>query len=55
MPRIKKKPNERKSYRRMVTLTPPVAEKVEAMAKHEQRSTAGTMSILIERGLALAK
>lgn len=52
MPRLKKQPNSKSNYRRMVCLTQPVAEKVEALAREEQRSVASMMRLLIERALA---
>jgi len=52
MPRMKMNPKDKTSaYRRMVTLTPPVAKKVEAMAEEESRSTSAMLRILIERAI----
>jgi hypothetical protein len=51
MPNVKKAPDEKTDYRRTVTLTPPVAKRIERMAKDEQRPIAMMLRILGERGL----
>jgi hypothetical protein len=51
MPNVKKAPDEKTDYRRTVTLTPPVAKRIERMAKDEQRPIAMMLRILVERGL----
>lgn len=51
MPNVKKKAADKVTYRRVVTLTPPVAKKVEDLAMRDQRSVAAMLRILVERGI----
>jgi hypothetical protein len=51
MPGLKKPPQKKVTYRRMITLTPPVAAKVEKLAEEEQRPVASMLRILVEHGL----
>jgi hypothetical protein len=52
MPNVKKAPQQKVSdYRRYITLTPPVAKRVERMADEEQRPVTTMLRILVERGL----
>jgi hypothetical protein len=51
MPNVKKAAKDKTSYRRVITLTPPVARRVEQMARDEQRPVAAMMRLLVERAL----
>ena len=51
MPNVKKRDQDKASYRRTITLTPPVAKRVEDLAESEQRPVAMMLRILVERGL----
>lgn len=54
MPNVKKDEQDKVSYRRVVTLTPVTAKRVEDLAQKEQRPVAAMLRILVERGLRVA-
>jgi len=51
MPNVKKAAKDKVSYRRVVTLKPATAKRVDQMAKDQERPVAAMMRLLIERAL----
>lgn len=52
MPNLKKAAKDKVSdYRRVITLTPGTAKRVDELAQADQRSVAAMLRILVERGI----
>ena len=51
MPNVKKAAKDKTSVKRAITLTPPLAKRVDERAAEEQRPVAAMLRILVERGL----
>lgn len=52
MPNLKKAAKDKVTYRRVITLRPETAKRVDALAEQEQRPVAAMLRLLVERALS---